>query len=252
MNTAFANAPTSNPDGSTGITLIHDYGQGGAFTGGNLIADADGVIAGGVSGTDFAAYKATNFAANPNGYFHWVLLPHRYNLTSTSSGQAERPGDDLIVSLYCYGDDADAVAHTVMHELGHNLGLRHGGNVDTNYKPNYNSVMNYRYQFPGVDTNCTVAGDGLLDYSRGTRAALDENALSETAGICSGVDVDWNGNAVIDPGTVASDINNGDGLFGVLTDNDDWAALSYTGIGDGDGASLLPPEIITEQPVPEK
>ena len=46
-----------------------------------------------------------------------------------------------------------------MHELGHNLGLHHGGSVDTNYKPNYNSIMNYRYQFPGVDNNCTPPGD---------------------------------------------------------------------------------------------
>ena len=60
-------------------------------------------------------------------------------------------GDDLIVSLYCAGSDGN-VANTILHEVGHNLGLRHGGNVDCNYKPNYNSVMNYRYQFPGVNT----------------------------------------------------------------------------------------------------
>ena len=27
-----------------------------------------------------------------------------------------------------------------MHELGHTLGLRHGGHDDVNYKPNYHSV----------------------------------------------------------------------------------------------------------------
>jgi hypothetical protein len=40
-----------------------------------------------------------------------------------------------------------------MHELGHNLGLRHGGDEDSgddlegwkNNKPNYRSVMNYLY-----------------------------------------------------------------------------------------------------------
>ncbi len=51
--TAYGTAPVSNPDGTTGISVIADYGQGGAFTGGNLIADADGVIAGGVGGTDY-------------------------------------------------------------------------------------------------------------------------------------------------------------------------------------------------------
>ncbi len=85
----FAGAPNGNPDGTTGIHFIHDYGQGGAFTGGNLIADPDGVIAGGVSGTEYLAHKAANFAANRNGYFHYTLLPHRYNTTSGSSGQAE-------------------------------------------------------------------------------------------------------------------------------------------------------------------
>jgi len=46
-----------------------------------------------------------NFAVNRNGYFHYTVLPHRYDLTSNSSGQAELPGDDLVVSLYCYGSD---------------------------------------------------------------------------------------------------------------------------------------------------
>ena len=47
----------------------------------------------------------------------------------------------------------------------------------------------------------------MLDYSRGTRASLNESALNESAGICGGVDVDWNQNTLIDAGTVAADIN---------------------------------------------
>ena len=47
-------------------------------------------------------------------------MPHRYNTTSGSSGQAEICGDDLIVSLQCYGSDVN-VANTIMHEVGHNL-----------------------------------------------------------------------------------------------------------------------------------
>jgi len=248
--TAFAGSPVPNPDGTTGVALIADYGQGGAFTGGNLVADADGVITGGVSGADFFAAKAANFAANRSGYFHYVLNPHRYNTSSTSSGQAEVNGDDLIVSLYCAGSDRN-VANTVVHELGHNLGLRHGGNVDTNYKPNYNSVMNYQYQFPGVDTNCTVPGDGVLDYSRGTRATLNEAALLETNGICNGVDVDWDGDAVIDVAAVVRDINQDGNATGVHSDSNDWGSINYGGISDGDGGSArTAPEIITEQPVP--
>jgi hypothetical protein len=103
VTAAFAAAPVANPDGSTGINMIHDHGQGGPFTGGNLIADSDGVLAGGVDGPDFANLKAANFDANRSGYFHYTIMPHRYATNSSSSGQAELPGDDMIVSLYCRG-----------------------------------------------------------------------------------------------------------------------------------------------------
>ena len=165
---AFAAAPVANPDGSTGIVVIQDRGQGGLFTGGNLIVDPDGVLSGGVNGSEFKNYKTANFDPAREGYFHYTILPHRYNTDSGSSGQAELPGDDMIVSLYCANSNKN-VAHTIMHELGHNLLLRHGGDQNCNYKPNYNSVMNYKYQFPGVDDDCTPPGNNVLDYSWGTR-----------------------------------------------------------------------------------
>ena len=90
VTTAFANAPVLNPDGSTGINIIHDYGQGGVFTGGNLIADADGVLSGGVNSPEYSNHKNANFDKNRYGYFHYTMLPHRYNTSSSSAGQAER------------------------------------------------------------------------------------------------------------------------------------------------------------------
>jgi hypothetical protein len=245
VTAAFANAPVLNPDGSSGINFIHDYGQGGVFTGGNLIADADGVLIGGVNNAEFQNHKSANFAANRNGYFHYTLLPHRYNTNSGSSGQAELPGDDLIVSLYCAGSDRN-VAHTIMHELGHNLNIRHGGSDNTNYKPNYNSVMNYKYQFPGIDNNCTPPGDGVLDYSIGVRPPLDENDLDETQGVCGnppGPGWDWNVDGDSTDVGLAFDINvdgsgTGDGFLGLLQDYSDWAFLIFTGLSDADGVSL--------------
>ena len=44
----------------------------------------------------------------------------------------------------------DEQAGTFMHELGHTLGLRHGGGDGENCKPNYLSIMSYSRQFAGA------------------------------------------------------------------------------------------------------
>ena len=46
-----------------------------------------------------------------------------------------------------------------MHEFGHNLGLYHGGDESTNYKPNYYSIMNYLYQMQGLPVIGSTEGD---------------------------------------------------------------------------------------------
>jgi len=231
---AFAAAPISNPDGSTGIDLIVDYGQGGLFTGGNKVADGDTVIA---WPAEFQSYKATNFAANRQGYFRYCIHAHWHNAANSGSGFAEISGDDFVVTLGSALDDA-IVPKTIMHELGHNLSLRHGGFEDRNYKPNYNSVMNYRYQFTGIDNDCDALGDGSLDFSYGGLPALDENSLDENAGVCGpGSPVDWDQDTLI-TAPVARNINCAEGTTAPcgsnpgpcydttcnpLSDYDDWA-----------------------------
>ena len=109
------------------------------------------------------------------------------------SGVAERPGNDLVIaSGFVQAQYAtvltDALAGTFMHELGHNLGLQHGGQDGLLFKPNYLSVMSYIYQNPwDVQTNqctpqhCTNAQDAWhLDYSRKKAASLDELFLDES------------------------------------------------------------------------
>lgn len=248
---AFAAGSVTNPDGTTGVHLIADYGQGGAFTGGNLVADADGLLEQGVADEDYNEIKAANFASNRSGYVHYALNVHRFNLTSNSSGQAEINGDDMVVSLRCPVSNDVFVANTIVHEVGHNLGLDHGGDTDLNYKPNYNSVMNYRFQFAGVDTDCDGEGDGKLDLSAGLLPALDEYHLVEADGVCGpgGPGIDWNWNGVLDPGTVPVSIN-GDSVGDVLTDYDDWSHLNFDGIVTGGEARRSQPEVITEQDVP--
>ena len=193
-----------------------------------------------------------SFASNPDG------TPKNIPAQG-QSGLAEIFGNDLVVSLGGLINDSAFAPHyteqaVFMHELGHNLGLRHDGHMDTpcssdsecragdtcvnlgdgeglvchqvtdgktgaeqpNYKPNYLSVMNYRYQANGipvgaspgssarvlcaVDADC--GGDGgmclggfcvRLDYSRqtlptagNTPGALVEDNLNEPAGLSSG------------------------------------------------------------------
>ncbi len=253
VGNAFANAPVVNPDGTTGITIIQDYGQDeDIFNGGNMIDDADGLLESGIFGSEFDDHKNANFAANRNGYFHYVIMPHQYNGGNTySSGQAELPGNDLIVSLNCYCNNTAYVANTIMHELGHNLGLRHGGFESCLYKPNYNSVMNYKYQLNGVNSgNCDAEPDGILDYSHGNRITIDERDLDEHNGVCGyPLAIDWNANGNIDT-SVAFNTNSqvscknehpeedANGLS-ILEDYDDWSHINLSlGLSNADGVIL--------------
>ncbi|HKE49185.1 MAG TPA: hypothetical protein VKB52_14065 [Rhodanobacteraceae bacterium] len=241
---AFASAPVMNPDGTSGIHVFQDLapptGAQSADSGSNRIDDADGFIDGTIGGDDYAAKEAANFDARRAGYFHYVIFAHGYTGAPGSSGQATIGGHHMLVTLGCGYANVNEVAYTIMHELGHNLGLRHGGDEDCNDKPNYDSVMNYRYQFTGA-VDCTQHPLGRPDYSRGTHAPLNENALVERNGICPihgaigrVTPIDWNSNHVIDAAPIAYDVNfdphtTCPGLT-VLHDYDDWAHLALDGV----------------------
>jgi len=97
---------------------------------------------------------------------------------------------------------ADDVSSGLMHELGHTLGLMHGGSDPySNYKSNYLSIMNYSYDYnrggtasfnfgslPGCKINNSSTSIECrtmrpLDYSRKALPSLTENALFEPLGI---------------------------------------------------------------------
>lgn len=143
------------------------------------------------------------FAYQRKDIFRYVLFAHALGLAAPpdplapdapprprkTSGIADSGGGDALVTLGLWDDQTGTPfvqGATLMHELGHTFGLRHGGvtptgTLDANCKPNYQSVMNYLFQVRGLfDAN----GVPTLDFSRQALAPLSESAgLSETAGM---------------------------------------------------------------------
>ena len=213
--TSFRNSPVPNGDGRRGINLHVDNGPGslmnpdtGARWGSRSEARSDmqhrDVLGSFASGgaydwTEFDGLKRANFRPERSVAFRYALSIHQYgSATNDSSGLARGiPAFDFFVSLGrdcgggvdCTVGGVGGVAGTFMHELGHTVGLLHGGNQDINYKPNYLSVMNYFWQFPGLKRRAESRG-GIYDYSRtgpasfqGTTGVVDENALREGIGV---------------------------------------------------------------------
>lgn len=235
----------------------------------------------------FQAYKNHHMDLRRKLLFHYALFANSQNIDGSAgpSGISEMSGNDLIVTLGGYDFQADTdmgvnmlvnmQASTLMHEFGHNLGLRHGGNEDVNYKPNHYSVMNYMYQFAGLSatpdsahaadryylanglkgiTYCGLVENSpcsdafLMSYSDGRGAPLDETRLSEAVNIgrgsAGGAYADWDNNGIWTSGTFGKNINPLGG-FGrtVLTDYDEWNNLqivfSRGFSGSSSGKSLL-------------
>ncbi len=96
----------------------------------------------------------------------------------TNTGVGDFRGGDLMITLGGFRDTNDhpvgtpfMQASTLLHELGHTFGLRHGGGpLEPNCKPTYLSVMNYLYQLRGLKDE---AGRPHLDFSGDDHASLD-------------------------------------------------------------------------------
>jgi hypothetical protein len=109
----------------------------------------------------------------------WVV--HDLSSNPGSSGYAELGGNDIVVSLGSFAGNIGSQTQwegTVMHEIGHNINLNHGGYLSKqNCKPNHPSVMNYLFQFNYYYDNRP------LDFSRVALNDINERDLNEQAGI---------------------------------------------------------------------
>lgn len=226
--------PIENPDGEPGINLWIDTGslmEGGTlvgddFGGGNEVELSDvpnGQFVPRVSGdadgndiADFREVKDKSFDPARRAVFHYALggptapgepgppVPGKDSCSDgvDNDGNGFIDGED---DIWCFNGGQSAgganifvgnsSASMLMHELGHSLGLGHGGDEPDNCKPNYLSIMNYVYSggIPRDDNGNGIFEAKTIDYSGlaiddDTRATaplddLVEDMLDETVGL---------------------------------------------------------------------
>ncbi len=187
---AFLNAPLTNPSTVTGVNLHILRDQ-------TTIAFVQTLTTPESScwPNDFGTYRAAHFGTvSEHGNAPLLAAKakaFRYCFVANASGPkkwggcGELPGDNTV--LYAGGMGPDDYAAVLMHELGHNLGLSHGGDDGNNGKPNYPSIMNYAFSyrqtwnqaFWRMDfSRAGRVGESPLDFSL---QSISEQAINELA-----------------------------------------------------------------------
>ena len=171
VSAAFARAPVANPDGVKGVKL-HWRNLG------SVPHDDD------LNGVWFEFDNLMNpkLTEAERRIYRRMLNAHAYDGGSSSGLARGIPSSDFIESLGKFSSNPGTFAQragTIMHELGHTLGLRHGGVDHENYKANHLSVMSYLNQLSWLKKG----GAPFLDYDRFSLGDLDETALNEGEGL---------------------------------------------------------------------
>jgi hypothetical protein len=214
---AFAKAPVTNPDKTTGITLhiqLDDLDIRGTMTtdfngDGNPDGWSEDVlrheldrVKGGLDpagnapppgnnwgfGTDAERANAAIVTAKRQAYRYALFGLQRQG---GSPGVSWVWGQDVSIN-WGQGTFQQYLADTFMHEFGHSLGLSHAGAMDVraNYYPNYFSMMNYTWSHRAEVRPDAASPDQQafwdswgFRYSNAALPTLDESKLDESDGI---------------------------------------------------------------------
>ena len=264
LNQFFGDLPLQNPDGTPGVAL-------------HLVVDS-------ILEPTFDCRVYGNDAFDEAGPLNFLFREafHRVAVCLDNqparAGLAQIGGTRINMRVPALNDDpsddgtevgAFLYFSTFIHEMGHNLGIRHGGATDFNYQPTYPSLMNYAYGF-GYGPE-TIDGS-TQSFSKGLLPPIDECALVEQ-GVFAGIppadlsflasytgpdgqgwtvepdgSVDWNHDGVISSAPYSYMIHvpgEGDPMMcAFLNDHDDFFAIS-NGL-----AAYLPSNPITAGPLP--
>ncbi|MCP4107813.1 MAG: hypothetical protein GY749_20100 [Desulfobacteraceae bacterium] len=280
---AFNNAPVDNPDGKTGIYLHVDAGPDfimnpvteetwGDLSMANELFHDNYLGKGGEDNynwQEFEDIKAENFSETRKNIFRYCVFGNELSkkLKGVSGASRGVPASGFVVTMGSWTNGVGTVnqqAGTFMHMLGNNLGI--GGGDDSEFRPNYLSIMNRAFQTRGLIIDGT---DGNFDYSRFEIPALDENELNEGLGLNGGdgaddygtvfytpdgeieiadkvnQPVDWNNDGAEDT-DAGTDINNDGSLTILPASVNEWENLVFKGGEVGSLGIIYDPLLETE------
>ena len=258
VRTMFAMAPVMNPYTASGIHLVVELGEVPSSP--KVVFDLpDVIVASGV--TRFSDIRNAHFGRKAMGdRYHYVLWAREIELAGKgiSDQVAGGTGDDVLIGLDASGPSFQTVrsqAELLAHELGHNLGLRHGGLDDDEHNPSHWSVMSYTwvlrtgygklhrikratclpfyYAAAGqTEPGHTVPSQvGLvIGYSAGSAGRVTEGLLDEQKGVCAHP-LDWDQDGAFDTtiDTDPVDANDDGDETDTLDDFAAWRALRFNG-----------------------
>jgi len=129
----------------------------------------------------------------PNNTLPEPVIGITSGTVTSISGYSDLGGADSAVTLGLWetapnqdmSKRANVIAGTLFHELGHTIGLGHGGlyydsgnfvpTFEANCKPNYQSIMNYLFQLDGVGPSSAIA------FSNQTLTPLTKSSLGSVS-----------------------------------------------------------------------